>query len=117
MSRTKRATDVSVAPELCPAASPQLAYGIVAAASALDLSRSRIYELISEGEIGACKIGKRTVIPASELTAFLDRHRVIRLSAEIATATLRGRWPCARRAVTRCRRQRILPAHLGRASI
>jgi excisionase family DNA binding protein len=90
MSRTKRATEISDAPKLSTAPPSQLAYGINAAASALDLSRSRIYELISEGEIGACKIGKRTVIPASELTAFLDRHRVARLSAEPGIAPLQG---------------------------
>ncbi len=60
--------------------SPRLAYGIDDAADALDLSRSRIYELIAAGEIAACKVGKRTIIPAAELTAFLERHRVERLS-------------------------------------
>jgi excisionase family DNA binding protein len=59
--------------------SSRLAYGIEDAASALDLSRSRIYELIAAGEIAACKVGKRTIIQAAELTAFLDRHRVARL--------------------------------------
>jgi excisionase family DNA binding protein len=58
----------------------RLAYGIEGAAEALDLSRSRIYELIADGEIAACKIGKRTIIPATELTAFLERHRVERLT-------------------------------------
>jgi excisionase family DNA binding protein len=58
----------------------RLAYGIEGAADALDISRSRIYELIASGEIAACKVGKRTIIPATELTAFLDRHRVARLS-------------------------------------
>jgi excisionase family DNA binding protein len=59
---------------------PRLAYGIDAAADTLDLSRSRIYEPIAAGEIAACKVGKRTIIQAAELTAFLDRHRVARLS-------------------------------------
>lgn len=59
----------------------RLAYGIDEAAQALDLSRSRLYELIAAGEITACKVGKRTIIPATELTAFLDRHRVAGLSA------------------------------------
>jgi excisionase family DNA binding protein len=59
---------------------PRLAYGIDAAADTLDLSRSRVYELIAAGEIAACKVGKRTIIQAAELTAFLDRHRVARLS-------------------------------------
>jgi excisionase family DNA binding protein len=58
---------------------PRLAYGIDDAADALDLSRSRIYELIAAGEIAACKVGKRTIIPVTELTAFLERHRVERL--------------------------------------
>ena len=57
---------------------PRLAYGIGDAADALDLSRSRIYELIGDGEIVACKVGKRTIIAATELTGFLDRHRVER---------------------------------------
>lgn len=62
------------------ATQPQrLAYGIEDAAATLGLSRSRLYELIGAGEIAACKIGKRTIIPATELTAFLDRHRVARL--------------------------------------
>jgi excisionase family DNA binding protein len=57
----------------------RLAYGIEDAANALGLSRSRIYELIAAGEIAACKVGKRTIIPTAELTAFLERHRVERL--------------------------------------
>jgi excisionase family DNA binding protein len=53
-----------------------LAYSVAEAAQALSISRSRIYELVATGEVGICKIGKRTVIPAAELTKFLDRHRV-----------------------------------------
>jgi excisionase family DNA binding protein len=63
-----------------PATLVRLAYGIDGAANALDLSRSRLYELIAAGEIAACKVGKRTIIPAAELTTFLERHRVERLS-------------------------------------
>jgi excisionase family DNA binding protein len=66
---------------------PRLAYGIEGAADALDISRSRIYELIASGEIAACKVGKRTIIPAAELTAFLDRHRVARLSGRTAATS------------------------------
>jgi excisionase family DNA binding protein len=71
----------------------RLAYGIEDAAEALDLSRSRIYELIAAGEIAACKVGKRTLIPAAELTAFLDRHRVVRLSGTRAGPTPRRHPP------------------------
>jgi len=56
----------------------RLAYTVGDAANTLSLSRSRIYELVAAGEIAVCKIGKRTVIPGSELIAFLDRHRVAR---------------------------------------
>ncbi len=62
----------------------RLAYGIGDAALALGLSRSRLYELIAAGEIAACKVGKRTIIPVTELTTFLDRHRVAGLSGHRA---------------------------------
>ena len=68
---SSRASAVPVSP---------LAYGIEDAANALGLSRSRIYELIAAGDITACKVGKRTIIPTTELTAFLERHRVERPS-------------------------------------
>jgi excisionase family DNA binding protein len=69
---------------------PRLAYGIDDAADALDLSRSRIYELIAAGEIAACKVGKRTIIPVTELTEFLERHRVERLPGGRAAPAARA---------------------------
>jgi excisionase family DNA binding protein len=66
-----------------------LAYGIDEAAEAISLSRARLYELIGAGEIGVCKVGKRTIIPATELTAFLDRHRVNRLAGISAAPSVR----------------------------
>jgi excisionase family DNA binding protein len=80
MPKTDRATVAYEPPREPINPLPRLAYGIDDAADALDLSRSRIYELIADGEIAACKVGKRTIIPAAELTAFLDRHRVVCLS-------------------------------------
>ena len=71
-------------PAPAQAALLRLAYRIEDAALALGLSRSRLYELIAAGEITACKLGKRTIIPASELTGLLDRHRVARLSPQRA---------------------------------
>jgi excisionase family DNA binding protein len=53
----------------------RLAYGVDEAAHALSISRARLYELIGAGEIGICKVGKRTLIPAVELYSLLDRHR------------------------------------------
>jgi excisionase family DNA binding protein len=80
MSKTKSAAVGYEPPRATATPFPRLAYGIDDAANALDLSRSRIYELIAQGEIGACKVGKRTIIAAAELTAFLERHRVARLA-------------------------------------
>src|SRR5712692_6982275 len=80
MSRIKEVSGTNHSRKAGASALPRLAYGIDDAADALDLSRSRIYELIAAGEIAACKVGKRTIIPAAELTAFLERHRVERLS-------------------------------------
>jgi len=64
---------------------PCLAYGVDDAAKAIGISRSRLYELISAGEIAVCKVGKRTIIPTVELTALLERHRVERLTGDVAT--------------------------------
>jgi excisionase family DNA binding protein len=74
----------SGAPSNPPNPLSRLAYGIEDAAASLGLSRSRLYELIAAGEIAACKVGKRTIIPATELTTFLDRHRVAGLSGQRA---------------------------------
>lgn len=85
----------SVAPSNPPNPLSRLAYGIEHAAATLGLSRSRLYELIAAGEIAACKVGKRTIIPATELTAFLDRHRVAGLSGHLAVG---ARSPVSREA-------------------
>jgi excisionase family DNA binding protein len=84
MSRTKEAETPDKPQGNTASQLPRLAYGIDDAAGALGLSRSRIYELIADGEIAACKVGKRTIIPATELTTFLERHRVERLSDQSA---------------------------------
>lgn len=67
----------------------RLAYGIDEAAEAVSLSRARLYELIGTGEIGVCKVGKRTLVSATELASFLDRHRVNRLSGVGAAPSVR----------------------------
>jgi excisionase family DNA binding protein len=55
-----------------------LAHSIPAAAARISLSRSRLYELISTGEIPVVKVGSRTLISETDLCTFLDRHRVER---------------------------------------
>jgi excisionase family DNA binding protein len=87
MSRTKGAAVAFEPPPEFANPLVRLAYGVDDTAEALSLSRSRIYELIASGEIAACKVGKRTIIPAAELTAFLDRHRVARLSGRTAATS------------------------------
>ena len=43
------------------------------AASALAISRGKLYQLIDAGEIRRVKIGARALIPVSELTEFAAR--------------------------------------------
>ena len=43
------------------------------ACRALGIGRSKLYELISAGEIGACKLGRKTLIPRDDLTSFAAR--------------------------------------------
>jgi excisionase family DNA binding protein len=57
-----------------PLPSPfRLALGIEEAGSALGLGRTTMFRLIKGGEIKAVKVGGRTIISVSELTAFLER--------------------------------------------
>lgn len=42
------------------------------ACSYVRVSRSRLYELLSEGRIVARKLGHRTLVPREELDRFLD---------------------------------------------
>jgi len=51
----------------------RLSYTIPDAATAIGVSRSTLYELIGAGEIRTFKVGTRTLVPASELVAFIDR--------------------------------------------
>ena len=46
-------------------------YSITEAAEALNLGRTKVYELIRQGELKARKIGKRTIILKDDLENFL----------------------------------------------
>lgn len=46
--------------------------GVRDAATFVGLSKSRLYELISEGTIDARKLGARTVVPVASLRAYVD---------------------------------------------
>ncbi|MEY9887499.1 excisionase family DNA binding protein [Catenulispora sp. MAP5-51] len=52
-----------------------LVYTIYEAASALRISRTKIYELLDSGEIDSIHIGRSRKIPADELRAYIDRLR------------------------------------------
>jgi len=43
------------------------------ACRALGISRSKLYELISAGDLSVRKIGRKTVIPRENLTSFVAR--------------------------------------------
>lgn len=51
-----------------------VAYGIPAAAKALDIGRTLLWTLIKEGRIDAIRLHRRTVIAATELEAFIARN-------------------------------------------
>jgi excisionase family DNA binding protein len=53
----------------------RLLWKIVDAAAQLGISRSKLYELISRGEISAVHIDRSVRIPGSELEAFVSRLR------------------------------------------
>jgi excisionase family DNA binding protein len=48
-----------------------IAVGVADAAKLIGISKSRLYELIAEGEIDARKIGFRTVIPYERLQDYV----------------------------------------------
>jgi len=50
----------------------RLAYSVADAAQAIGISRSRLYEHISEGTIRPIKDGRRTLITLGELERFLQ---------------------------------------------
>ena len=50
----------------------RLAYRVSEAAEALAISRSRFYELVSEGRIRVLKEGARTLVRRTELERYLD---------------------------------------------
>lgn len=53
----------------------RVAYPIPEAAALLGMSRSGIYQLIDRGELRRVKIGRRSLIPASELDRLIDPDR------------------------------------------
>ena len=48
-------------------------YSIKEAAEQCSIGRSKVYELIGAGEIAVVKIGRRSLIPADSLEAYVER--------------------------------------------
>jgi excisionase family DNA binding protein len=52
-----------------------MAYSVVDAARVLGIGKSKLYELVKQGEIETIKIGSRTLVLHDQLAAFVDRQR------------------------------------------
>jgi len=50
-------------------------HSVVQAAQALGIGRSLLYELLAAGEIASVSIGRRRLIPADALAAYVERLR------------------------------------------
>jgi len=53
---------------------PKLAYSVEEAAEALSLGRTKTFALIKEGRLRVIRLGKRVVVPVTELQDFLRRE-------------------------------------------
>lgn len=62
---------------------PQFAFSIAGAVQATgnSVSRTRMFELIKQGEIDARRVGRRTIIIADSLRAYLERAPTVRSAA------------------------------------
>lgn len=52
---------------------PQLSYTLDEACAAISCGKTKIYEFLDSGELPAKKLGRRTVILASDLENFLEK--------------------------------------------
>lgn len=57
---------------LDPRDADKLAYGVDAAARSLDVSPRTIWNLIEDGTLRKVRIGRRTLVPASDLKALAE---------------------------------------------
>lgn len=71
----RKATSLPAAPPELPKLKPQVAYSLKEASDLLGLSRSKLYSMISDGEIASVRIGSRRLIEASEIEALISRSR------------------------------------------
>jgi excisionase family DNA binding protein len=62
----------------------QLAYSISEACTLTSVGRTTLYSAIKTGHLKVHKIGRRTLISANDLVAWLDSHSAIRHDATSA---------------------------------
>jgi len=56
----------------------RLAFSVAEAAEQLGLGERTLWRLIETGELGpVVKVGRRTIVPATSITAFLDRNQSV----------------------------------------
>jgi excisionase family DNA binding protein len=53
---------------------PKLGLGVVEAAQALGIGRTKTLELIHAGKLGYVRVGKRIIVPVREVEKFLERE-------------------------------------------
>lgn len=51
------------------------AYSVTEAAAALGIGRTYVFQLIKEGALDSLKVGRRRLVPVTEVHAFLARMR------------------------------------------
>ncbi len=60
---------------------PKLAYSVAEVCHLLGLGRTGVFKEIRERRLRAVKAGRRTLIPASEVQAWLDRLAVVAVAS------------------------------------
>ena len=75
ITRPHRITALSEEPRDNRQAAAPITVRVPEAARMLGISRSRIYELITSGDIEALKLGRATLVPIATLQALIDRLR------------------------------------------
>lgn len=61
-------------PQTVSTSAPQLGYSIKNAARAVDCSERTIYNLVDAGQLRLVKVGRRSIIPASDLRALIGEQ-------------------------------------------
>lgn len=59
----------------------RIAYSIAEAAHVAGIGRTKLYELINDGELPLIKVGSRSLIRRAELEAMLDRNTIRSMAA------------------------------------